>query len=427
MLNAERPHLEIAKDIAAAKPEQRKQLVAAILRIVEPALRAPQPWSDADFRRIGVSASALAAASDDNAILTAFGSTLSQVGFLLEPDVILALSACRDSKAAEALADLARLRLKQVKEMTPRLGSLTDEEKRKFNDTVNSFFYGLKGLAKRANEPDKAVARELGAEFAKLFDGSPYQKEALRGLAETFDPLLRGAVQPAEDVVSYTREVILMTEEGPITKEIRDADPDRRKKLLAAVVHITDGAFKTPEPKSDAVWNLIVTCAHILEAVADDDATVAAFASRLDEVYDASRPAVIRALARCRDPRAVDALAEYARARLKEISSQPLEFPLTWTQEQKQAAGEENIYFLFALSGLAHSANPSGKAVARELRDKYVKLYDGSHLRDGALRALMEFQIDPLLQDASKIWITVAAGIGGVIVLGILIWFLRRK
>ncbi len=277
------------------------------------------------------------------------------------------------------------------------------------------------------------------------------------------------AAQPAEDVVSYARTAILETGDRPITKEINDADPEQRKRLLAAIVQITDEAFKTPEPKGYAILSLIVRSAHILEAVADDDATIAAFASHLGEVYYASLPAVIRALSRCRDPRAVDALAEYARVRLKEISSGPLEFPPTWTEEQRLTATITTADFLFALSGLAHSANPFGKAIARELRDKYIKLYEGSRLFDGRLRALAEFDIDPQLRGTaqplishghttaisspglpkqsspfksaksepvpqsnrmpgtSKIWMAIAAGIGGVIVLGILIRFLRRK
>jgi hypothetical protein len=200
MLHAERPDPEIVQEIASATPEQRRQLVAAVLRIVEPALRAPQPWNDANFRRIGVSASALAAASDDDAILATFGSNLSQVGFILEPSVILALSACRDPKAIEVMADLARLRFKEIQLWLPGPPppTITEDQKRMVNDAALSFLNAVRGLASSRSGSGKVIAQKFRDDFVRLYDKSPAREEILRALEGEIgiDPLLRGTVDP---------------------------------------------------------------------------------------------------------------------------------------------------------------------------------------------------------------------------------------
>jgi hypothetical protein len=255
-----------------------------------------------------------------------------------------------------------------------------------------------------------------------------------------------------------------------IIKEIITADPEQRKRLIAAVVQITTDAFNSPRPRSDADSHRIVTGAYVLRAASDNNATLAAFGSRLTEVEWPSFPPLIGALASCRDPRAVEAMADFARSRLKEIEPWPLESPPAWTDEQKRIAADTTLCFLGAVRGLAGSANPSGKAIARELRDKFVKLYDGSRLRDEILHTLEKgFGIDPLLRETAKqpaqreraptatssvmpkqpqqskskkpssvpqssqkqgqtgIGTAIAAVVLSLVILGVLIWFLRRK
>lgn len=255
-----------------------------------------------------------------------------------------------------------------------------------------------------------------------------------------------------------------------IIKKIITADPKQRKRLIAAVVQITTDAFNSPQPRSEADSHRIVTSAYVLRAVSDDEATLAAFRSRLTEVEWPSMPPLIGALASCRDPRAVKALADFARSRLKEITQWPLESPPTWTDEQKRIATDTTLCFLSAVEGLANSANASGKVVARELRDRFVKLYDGSRLRDKILHMLeTDFRIDSVLRDTaqpalspgrapnatsslmpkqpqqskskkpasvpqpsekqsgSKIEMAIAAAVVSVLVFGFLVWFLRRK
>lgn len=213
-------------------------------------------------------------------------------------------------------------------------------------------------------------------------------------------------VRPDENLVRRLR--MELAGEGQdvhnyIAREIIEADPAQRKKLIAAVVQVTTDAFNSPQPRSDTDGHRIVTSAYVLRAVSDDEATLAAFGSHLTEVEWPPMPPIIGALASCRDPRAVKALAGFARLRLKQISQWPLESPPSWTDEQKRIACDSTLCFLCAVEGLANSANPSGKVVARELRDKFVKLYDGSSLRDEILHTLeTSFRIDPALRGIAQ-------------------------
>lgn len=280
------------------------------------------------------------------------------------------------------------------------------------------------------------------------------------------------AAQSDENLVQRLRKDMIEMErpEDQIVPEIAAANPEQRRRMLAAVLQITNDAFKSPQPRSDVDGNLIVASAHLLMRVSDDETTLAAFGSRLNDVEWPSLSSVIGALTTCRDPRAVEAMADFARLRLKEISSWPVGYAPNWTEEQKWIAGNRKVNFLVAVKGLANSANPSGKVIARELRDKFVKFYDGSQYRDAILRMLeTDIRIDPILrgtspsavpkgsvpattssrfpkqpqqsknakptsvtlpsekQGSSGMGMAIAVAIVSVVLLGVLIWFLRRK
>ncbi len=199
MLDTEMAHRDIAQEIAASTPEQRKQKIAAIVEVVDTAFRKSQPRSDNNDVLIMVSADVLRAVSDEDAILAAFGSRLMQVGNRAQPAVIGALSVCRSPKAAEMIAALARLRLQEAKALLRQLpsgNSVTDDQRRTANNIMDSLFYALEGLARSDSESRKALARELRDECFKLFEGSPYQKTIAEALKTEIDPLLHEIPRP---------------------------------------------------------------------------------------------------------------------------------------------------------------------------------------------------------------------------------------
>ncbi len=189
---------DVREEIAAATPEQRRRLIAAICQVIEEEFNTPQASRKGDgIGVLGRCALALKNAGDESATIAAFGSRLTQVGFNAEGAVISALIVCRDPKAVEALAALGRFRLKQVKELVPPLRSIasaTDEQKRAADNIFDSLGDVIAGLTFGANSSGKPIAREFRDEIVKLIEGSPYQKEASKGLAE-IDSYLREATE----------------------------------------------------------------------------------------------------------------------------------------------------------------------------------------------------------------------------------------
>jgi len=255
-----------------------------------------------------------------------------------------------------------------------------------------------------------------------------------------------------------------------IAEEIAAATPGQRKQMVAAIDQIIEGEFQLTQPsqKSDGI-GVIGQCALVLKAVGDENATLEAFGARLPQVasrvgFDAEQ-VVISALIQCRDPKAVETLADLGRLRLKQAKElgPPLGSAASASDEQKKFA--DNIVGSLGnvIVGLMLSANSSGRTVARELRDEFVKLIEGSPYQKEFSEGLERLdsylgearprshapvvdripQAEQPQQSKPKIPATDtqpgqkqgAAGIGTVIVVasvslmffGWLIWFLRRK
>lgn len=238
--------------------------------------------------------------------------------------------------------------------------------------------------------------------------------------------------------------------------------PEKRKELLDTLVQTVRHELDTPANKSESNSRVLEACASILKAVSNDGAILAAFGSGLNRVGTGCDEAAIDALSSCSDPKAVEVMTDFARFRFKQIKPWLPEPPPTITDDQKRVINDEALSFLYAVKGLASSRNDSGKAIAQTLRDEFVKLYDGSPHREEILRGLeTDCGIDPLLREAaqhpppslpsskrsqhsesekpepgtqpsrnegvSSIGTAVAAVVASVVVLGSLIWFLRRK
>ncbi|MBI5817769.1 MAG: hypothetical protein HZA88_02190 [Verrucomicrobia bacterium] len=169
-------------------------MMVAIHQIVEDAFKTTQPRSEQDSDFIGGFASVLDYLSDEKSILELYGSRLTQIDYGPEPFVLMAMAKCHDPQAVQAMADLARLRLKQIRELLPQWQAMlsgTDKEKRAVEDMRISATFALMGLAMSVNASGKALAREFRDELIRLFEGSPYQKYVISSLAERLDPLLR--------------------------------------------------------------------------------------------------------------------------------------------------------------------------------------------------------------------------------------------
>jgi len=188
-------HLRVAKQISAATPEQRKAMLTAIVSIIRETVSKPWPTdrdpSDYTFT-IARCAHVLREASDDGATLAAFGDNLNRIGVNCDAFVIEALSCCRDPRAVEVIAGHARARIKAIKQcfVTKEIKkwfpdpppSMTQDEIQTLGDQTRSFYSALKGLARSPNSFGRTVARELGEEFVKLYDGSPYRERVLQSL-----------------------------------------------------------------------------------------------------------------------------------------------------------------------------------------------------------------------------------------------------
>jgi hypothetical protein len=245
--------------------------------------------------------------------------------------------------------------------------------------------------------------------------------------------------------------------------------PEPRKESLAAIVRIVRNEIDAPLKGNEMDTILLARCAHVLRAASDEDAIMGAFGSSLLRIGAWTDSEAVAALSSCRDGKAVEAIAELAKLRFKQISPHIPQPASAWTEDQRRELMDLECSFLYAVKGLAMSANSSGKAIARELRDKYVKLYDGSRYHEDVLRSLeAEFGIDPLLREssrsdgsrgrglataltsfrttvqskskspalmlpsserrsASNVGAAIAVVIGSMVLLGFLIWFLRRK
>ncbi|MFA5190399.1 MAG: hypothetical protein WC740_06720 [Verrucomicrobiia bacterium] len=279
-----------------------------------------------------------------------------------------------------------------------------------------------------------------------------------------------GAQKSGDNLADRLRKSILGEPESAVAitmEEITAATPEKRKLLAVAASQIIDDAFKVSPPWSIKHSNVIVASTDVLRALADEDAIVAAFASRLDKIPPSAdcETEVFFVLGRCHNPAAIEAIAKLARQRLKEITPWLPEPPPSTSEDQMKTIEAQVVSFLHAVEGLAASNSISGKNTARELRDEFFKLHKGVRNYE-EIRAEFTYRIDRFLeqgvqpssqpggtgaavaqpspnqrasgtsapmsvpertQGAPKIGMAVAAGIGGVIVLGILIWFLRRK
>ncbi|MFZ2640162.1 MAG: hypothetical protein WA117_04165 [Verrucomicrobiia bacterium] len=186
----------IVAEINAATPEQRQTMMIAIHQIVEDAFKTAQPRSEQDIDFIAGFASVLGYLPDEKTILELYGSRLTQIDYDAEPFVLMAMAKCHDPQAVQAMADLARLRLKQIKELLPQWQAMlsgTDKEKRAVEDMRISATFALMGLATSVNASGKPLAREFRDELIRLFEGSPYQEYVISSLANKLNPLLHKA------------------------------------------------------------------------------------------------------------------------------------------------------------------------------------------------------------------------------------------
>jgi len=216
-----------------------------------------------------------------------------------------------------------------------------------------------------------------------------------------------------------------------VARLVAAASPEQRQTMLAVIVSVVQDTVKAPS--LDGV--LMASCAHVLREASDDNATLAAFGDKLGKLGFKIDSVAIHALSSCRDARAVEIMAEYARARMTEMKQWLPGFPPSASDEQKRPWDDGAISCLETLKALATSANSSGKTVARKLRDEFLKLFDASPYREKLLQGLRE-ELDPLLQAASQtpspwspvlcwpVWGAVAAVLG---FLGLLLWLMRRR
>lgn len=189
-----------------------------------------------------------------------------------------------------------------------------------------------------------------------------------------------------------------------IAQEIAAATPEQREQLMTAIRFIIEEAFKTPlQARSRDDTGLIAGFSSVLEMVSDEDATLAAFGSRLTEVGFDAEESVMSALVRCHDPKAVEAIADFARLRQGQLGQLLQQLPprVSRSDEQKKTYWNTKLSWLVALQGLALSANPSGKPLARELRDEFVGQLAGKPYREEFRRDLAT-ELDPLLRVAPQ-------------------------
>lgn len=207
------------------------------------------------------------------------------------------------------------------------------------------------------------------------------------------------------DLVTELREAMLTERVPRLEERITSATPEHRKALLAAIVRIhqeaMDGAVRHEGPDGSRVW----VAAQLLRTASDDDSTLAAFRGSLNrigghdgEIHDEF---AIDALSKCLDPRAVEIMAAFARIRLKEMKELVSKLSPAASDDVRRAANVKTSDFMSALIGLARSANSSGKAVARQLREEVVK--DEGKLPYGArFLERLAIELDPLLKDVPQ-------------------------
>jgi len=202
------------------------------------------------------------------------------------------------------------------------------------------------------------------------------------------------------DSTSQVRATLTTREKGhvKIAQQIARSTPEERKKLLAAIVLLAQSAMNTPPPRSSDDNYILDRCGWILREAADDSATLAAFGSDLSRIGNPFvEVSVIEALSTCRDSKAVELMAQFGRARLKESKEWLPGLLPSASKDETSTSGEKAKALFAAIQGLAKSANSTGKAIARELRDEFLRLFDGSPYRERMLEVL-KAEIDPLLQ-----------------------------
>lgn len=279
-----------------------------------------------------------------------------------------------------------------------------------------------------------------------------------------------GAAESVDDLVRQLKATMVESETAhrEIAEEIARASPERRALMMRAIGQVIEDALAVPQPRSRTEFCLVNVASGVLEHLSDEKAIMAAFGSRLIGAgFEFELPMLI-ALSRCRDPKAVEVIAELGRLRLEEMRAWLPDLTKAANAEQRRRQGDTVISLLHAMEALTFSKNSSGKDVARDLRNRFVKLIEHSPNR-GKLLEYIESRIDVGLQShprgniskdrggadtsmmpsemaprgkldtsvtltqsrqkqgRSSIGTAIAAVVAGVAILGLLIWFRRNK
>jgi hypothetical protein len=165
---------------------------------------------------------------------------------------------------------------------------------------------------------------------------------------------------------------ILRQDEGHviITKLMKESPEVRRKELLAMIVDLVKAHLAKSATSNNKIqfYNAVI----LLIDAGDEQAILDAFKDSIDNVGLGEVVEVVDALATCRGKEQTDIIEQLARDRLPILGDTLISSEI---EEERYARKDLLGSFVRILIGLASSANPSGMARAKKIRDEFAVLY----------------------------------------------------
>jgi hypothetical protein len=161
-----------------------------------------------------------------------------------------------------------------------------------------------------------------------------------------------------------------------ITKRIKDATEVKRKELLAMIVQLVKDDLAKPQVFNKSSDRVTTAAAHVFVATGAEQAMLDAFKENLDNTRPGELIEIVESLAACRGEEQTDIIERLARDRLPILGDTLISSEI---EAEKYARNDLLGSFSRILMELASSANPTGMASAKKIRDEFAVLYPSAN------------------------------------------------
>ena len=192
-----------------------------------------------------------------------------------------------------------------------------------------------------------------------------------------------------------------------LIKQIAEAAPDQRRKLMNEMIQIVD-EVAAADPISSPTGatppgmlhpRIVGRVAYILSEIGDEPTILAAFVDNLPRLSPHFQHNAAAALANCHDPAGVKAIEELIRDKVKSL---PENLSDDAPDEVMRNIENLSIDYIMLLKRLAQSVNSSGRIKAIKLREEFAEEAKGSWFREKILVSL-DAEVGSLLEKTPKV------------------------